>query len=396
MIPIRERAARYVAKMPPAVSGSRGHDATFAAASVLVHGFSLSQGEALEVLREYNQRCSPPWSERELIHKVRTAAAAVSSRGSGYLLDDDRETAGASPLPPVALPALQKIEFDPISLEAAAGSLRPSLTWFAARSYMDPALVTSSKFLSLLYHGGKVLIFTDERSQGEALWPGDPVPLPGPRGTWFLIQPVDGVVHDNPRTGRPSRRSEESVTRWKFALLESDEAPEGLWLAMLARSGLPIVAIYSSGGRSIHALLRVPGESPGISGAGGPKSKAEWDRWAVGIRSELVRLGADPKALTAVRLSRLPQSLRPDKGRRQRLIYLDPIPTSGRIMDKAVLRDPLGDAVEAAWIAGGNDDPVAAAAAAARIRLYDDGSDRKIPRLLAGLDALSLTNAASA
>jgi hypothetical protein len=100
--------------------------------------------------------------------------------------------------------------------------------------------------------------------------------------------------------------------------------------------------------------------------------------------------------MTAVRLSRLPQSLRPDKGCHQRLIYLDPIPVSGRIMDKAVLRDPLGDAVEAAWIAGGNDDPVAATAAAARIRLYDDGSDRKIPRLLAGLDALSLTNAASA
>ena len=389
MIPIRERASRYVAKMPPAVSGSRGHDATFAAASVLVHGFSLSQVEALEVLREFNQRCSPPWSERELIHKVRTAASAVSSRGSGYLLDDDRESTGVSSVRLVPLPVVQKVEFDPVSLKEAAGSLRPSLSWFAARSYKDPSLVTSEEFLSLLYHGGKVLIFTDERSQGEALWPGDPIPSPGSRGTWFLIQPVDGVVHDNPRTGRPSRRSEESVTRWKFALLESDEAPEELWLAMLARSGLPIVAIYSSGGRSIHALLRVPGELPGMSGAGGPRCKAEWDRWAVGIRSELVRLGADPKALTAVRLSRLPQSFRPDTGRHQHLIYLDPFASSGRIMDKAVLRDPLREAIEAAWIAGGNDDPVVAASAAARIRHYDGGADRKIMRLLEELDELA-------
>jgi len=68
-----ERARRYVAKMPPAISGHRGHDATIAVACVLKRDFGLSDSDALAVLREYNQRCEPPWSEAELQHKLTDA-----------------------------------------------------------------------------------------------------------------------------------------------------------------------------------------------------------------------------------------------------------------------------------------------------------------------------------
>jgi hypothetical protein len=52
----------------------------------LVRGFKLSEAEALELLRtDYSPRCLPPWSLRELEHKVRTAAK--STRALGYLLD---------------------------------------------------------------------------------------------------------------------------------------------------------------------------------------------------------------------------------------------------------------------------------------------------------------------
>jgi len=42
------------------------------------------------------------------------------------------------------------------------------------------------------------------------------------------------------------------------------------------------------------------------------------------LLGRLCTLGADPKALTAVRLSRLPQCMRGETGKLQELLYLDP------------------------------------------------------------------------
>lgn len=67
---LADRARAYIEKMPPAVSGSGGHTATFNVARKLVQDFGLDDQSALELLRAYNQRCIPPWSEKELRHKV--------------------------------------------------------------------------------------------------------------------------------------------------------------------------------------------------------------------------------------------------------------------------------------------------------------------------------------
>jgi len=52
MLTIIERARCYIAKCPSAISGQRGHDATFHVAAVLVHGFALGEPDALTLLRE--------------------------------------------------------------------------------------------------------------------------------------------------------------------------------------------------------------------------------------------------------------------------------------------------------------------------------------------------------
>lgn len=84
--PVVERASKYLEKMDPAISGSRGHDACFKAACAMVLGFGLSTDEAYQLLAmEYNPRCDPPWSERELRHKVDSAAKQPGQRG--YLRD---------------------------------------------------------------------------------------------------------------------------------------------------------------------------------------------------------------------------------------------------------------------------------------------------------------------
>jgi hypothetical protein len=85
----------------------------------------------------------------------------------------------------------------------------------------------------------------------------------------------------------------------------------GLWLKLLAMSGLPIAAIYTSGGASVHALVRDP--------------KPNWPEFSELLRAYKNRLplvGADPAAMTPVRLTRLPGCKR--GGKFQKLLYLDP------------------------------------------------------------------------
>ncbi len=66
-------AAQIIRSAPGAVSGRGGHNYTFALACRLVHEFDLSVDSAFSLMREWNFRCQPPWSERELRRKVEHA-----------------------------------------------------------------------------------------------------------------------------------------------------------------------------------------------------------------------------------------------------------------------------------------------------------------------------------
>jgi putative DNA primase/helicase len=85
-ISLRERIERYIDACPPAISGQNGHDQTFRAACILVQGFDLSPEDAFSFLVRYNQRCEPPWTERELRHKLTDADHAWGYKLRGYLL----------------------------------------------------------------------------------------------------------------------------------------------------------------------------------------------------------------------------------------------------------------------------------------------------------------------
>jgi hypothetical protein len=69
-----ERARKYLAAMPGGISGSGGHETTFRAAVAMIRGFDIEPDDALRLLVEvHNPMCAPPWSERELRHKVKQA-----------------------------------------------------------------------------------------------------------------------------------------------------------------------------------------------------------------------------------------------------------------------------------------------------------------------------------
>ncbi|MBM2813129.1 MAG: hypothetical protein HW416_3888, partial [Chloroflexi bacterium] len=70
-----ERARRYLSALPPAIAGQHGDLHTFRVCCRLVRGFAMPDADALSLLAEWNARCEPPWSERELTEKVRRANA---------------------------------------------------------------------------------------------------------------------------------------------------------------------------------------------------------------------------------------------------------------------------------------------------------------------------------
>jgi hypothetical protein len=87
------RARRWLAEVPGAVSGQQGHRQTFHVACGLVRGFMLDADTALALLlADYNPRCEPPWRQKDLVHKVRSAERC-SSRPLGYLLNAPRRAA---------------------------------------------------------------------------------------------------------------------------------------------------------------------------------------------------------------------------------------------------------------------------------------------------------------
>ena len=63
----------YLGKLPFAVSGAEGSDATLRAAGECVR-FGLYEADAMALLREWNgTHCQPPWTEKELAHKLSSA-----------------------------------------------------------------------------------------------------------------------------------------------------------------------------------------------------------------------------------------------------------------------------------------------------------------------------------
>jgi len=323
--------------MPSAVAGQRGHDATFAAACVLVR-FGLSQGDALSLLCEYNARCLPPWSEGELRHKL--AGAFVTEHPDPKFASDAPQPARCATVPSFkrAPVPLRKVTFNESKLAtfAARGPQPKSWRhWLWERSPKRPETQGPLAFLKCLFRPGETVLAFDAMQAKEPAWTiriSDPMNCRPPagmidggngQGVWFLCNPVDGEWHPTPEG--ESCRSKEAVTTFRFAVLESDKAPPHLWLAAIAQLPVRIAAIYSSGGRSLHALVRVDAAT-----------KLEWDAIIGPLKRPLAVLGADPAALTAVRLTRLPGCWRPEKRGFQKLLFLNPEPPDVPLADLRV------------------------------------------------------------
>jgi hypothetical protein len=244
----------------------------------------------------------------------------------------------------IAPKRLVEIQFDPAKLRTAAArvsSPRNWRHWLWERSPKRPESQNAFSFLAHLYAPGEqVQVFEkmDSKTPLATVAIKRPMDCRVPAlirhggyfgdGVWFLCNPVDGQWHPNPRSNNaPSCRSEESIQTFRYAVLESDQATPDDWLAFIVQLPIRIAAIYTSGSRSIHCLIRLDA-----------RTKTEWDAQISPLKRPLKLLGADAACLSAVRLTRLPGCQRPNKNGFQKLLYLCPNPTAERLLDLPVIQ----------------------------------------------------------
>lgn len=329
-----ERASLYAKKTPPAISGQEGHDRTFALTMALLHGFLLSEKDVLSILQKWNKECVPPWSDKELLHKIKSAALTSPTEGRGWLLGDSyrpgrtlyinrqRAKPRGNIDPSTAIENyLNGTRTTEASLRKASPA-RPNDDWRHDTILMLAALYAPEERVNIVTD---YLVDEDGKASptgyGATLTRAEWVlriaahgPPEDKAGAWFRMNPLDGKgIGDS------------NVTSFRFALLECDKIPVELQLSLYAKLPLPIAAIYTSGGRSIHALIKVDADC------------ADEYRSTVKRMLELLsRFGADTKNKNPSRLSRLPGAQRiigAEGDGMQRLLYLNQYPEQRRIIE---------------------------------------------------------------
>ena len=141
-------------------------------------------------------------------------------------------------------------------------------------------------------------------------------------GAWIRPNPVQ-----KRGSGKDGAITDADVASYRFCLLESDALPTDLQLSLWARLPLPIAAIITSGGRSVHAWIML-----------NCSNSEEYREKVNRVHTLLGRFGICPSNKNPSRLSRLPGAQR-EIGKHgdgaQRLLYLNPEPLEAPIFERS-------------------------------------------------------------
>ncbi len=131
----------------------------------------------------------------------------------------------------------------------------------------------------------------------------------------LIPNPLTGSVAQT-KDGRPSMRADACVKAFRFAVAEFDGMSREDQLCFWWSVDLPVCALIDSGGKSLHAWIRIDGV----------ESVSAWTTLVEEglFMGYLIPLGCDAACRNEARLSRLPGHFRETKGRWQRLLYLAP------------------------------------------------------------------------
>jgi hypothetical protein len=135
----------------------------------------------------------------------------------------------------------------------------------------------------------------------------------------IIANPLTGEIGTT-KQGKPSYRADACVVDHRYAMVEFDKISKEKQYEFWAGIDLPLVAIIDSGGKSLHAWIKV--------------DAADYTEWEIDVKGQLYRhvlepFGVDSACKNPSRLSRTPGHFRVKNQNWQRLIYLAP---QGRAM----------------------------------------------------------------
>lgn len=305
---VADRAASYLAKLPPAISGARGHDAAFRAACVLVHGFALEPDTALNLIRAWNATCQPPWSEHELAHKINGALYATHRHPRGYLLGgayawQPRVSQAIARTRGSAWPSVNIEQRDAILAEGA----RLHDLWAASPVPTKNAEPATEEIIDALFPGNPLLCVGESSSRF----------VTRPRGELRGELPKLALIGPSPMTaqtgqtkdGRTSAHTLDNTGPRRWLVVEFDTGNSGDHAAILLHlaARAPFALAVHSGGKSLHGWF-----GPCVD----EDTSRRFMRYAVS-------LGADPATWTRSQFVRMPDGTR-ENGMRQTLWFYNP------------------------------------------------------------------------
>jgi RecA-family ATPase len=293
-------ARAYLAKLPAAVAGQGGHPATYRAASILAHGFDLPYDDAWALLAEWNSsHCSPAWSEKDLRHKLNDAYVKPHTRPKGWLKAGRQRVVGAN----------GRMVFDPKAVAEVAFGTVP---------------ITTAELLLSAFKDDEIIRICNEAGQTEdGKWFPATKGIFLTRAEWlsrffgpdakgrefFEGKPQGAWVSMNPFKINEVAGTDDTVAIYRHVLVEFDHLKKEEQVAVFHQSNLPITALIDSGGKSVHAWVRVDA-----------RDRVEWEGRRKAVYEFLADHEPDQQNKNPSRWSRLGGVMRGDA--EQRVIAL--------------------------------------------------------------------------
>ena len=307
-----EQAQRYLKAIPPAISGDGGHNQTLYAARTLVWGFELSDAQAMQLLKEWNDTCQPPWSDRELEHKLREARTKPFDKPRGWLISSSEFRSRTVYKPDIKRDQEENKEKE--QLPEGEYDLTDSEKIDLPTGYTN---------------GFKMLLRSCfKEGDGVRVMGGFELPTVEPDPNGGLVKPQEWwleklicEVEDNAinkiywrAKGKPlgvylgvnpmlpdSRGKDSEVAAYRHCLLEFDKISLRKQWLLITMSKVPCAAVIYSGRRSIHAWVKV--DAP---------DREEYDKRVNLLYNHFKAYKPDTQNKNPARLSRCPDAKRGD------------------------------------------------------------------------------------
>lgn len=294
-----ERFRRYVLKMDSAIQGAGGRGQAFKVCSK-AYAFKLGEDEAWGELLEWDKTCSPSWASTNELNDLRGILAWVyrnPSKPFGCMIGEG----GGRPAP---LPK--------------AKAIAPPVDMPAPVAIPTEAIPPSRAIMAAFEQGELIRVHSQVTQRGDS-W------MPKGFGSFMKREQVVAVLDADAQLGnkdagiymgqnpiRPgldeqTAAKDEGVAAYRHALVEFDSASLEQQFAVIQATRLPVSAVVYSGGKSLHAWVRV--DAPDL----------ETYRQRVAVIHALPLLaaaGMDKANKNPSRLTRLPGARRKDKVQR--------------------------------------------------------------------------------